>query len=43
LQCELNPQTLHAVLAGEVWPDMYTIAKLEQGLNRRLWPRSLSR
>lgn len=36
--CGLNHQTLHGILDGVVWPDMYTIAKLEHGLRTRLWP-----
>lgn len=36
--CGLNHQTLNAILSGEVWPDMYTIAKLERGLGVPLWP-----
>ena len=36
--CGLNHQTLHAILDGEVWPHMYTIAKLEEGLGLQLWP-----
>jgi len=31
--------TLLSVLAGQVWPDLETIAKLERGLNARLWPQ----
>jgi hypothetical protein len=38
IECGLNHQTLHAILNGEVWPDMYTIAKLESGLGLQLWP-----
>lgn len=35
---ELDHTTLSAILAGERWPDLVTIAKLEQGLGVRLWP-----
>ena len=35
--CGVNHQTIRGVLAGEVWPDMYTVARLEEGLNARLW------
>ncbi|WP_158613392.1 helix-turn-helix transcriptional regulator [Frigoribacterium sp. PhB160] len=31
--------TLLSVLAGQVWPDLETIAKLERGLGVALWPR----
>lgn len=37
-RCGLNHQTLRSVLAGEVWPDMRTIALLELGLGQHLWP-----
>lgn len=37
-QCGVNHQTLRSVLAGDVWPDMQTIARLEFGLGRPLWP-----
>jgi hypothetical protein len=30
--------TLLSVLAGQVWPDLETIAKLERGLEAQLWP-----
>jgi len=36
--CGINHQMLHAALAGEVWPDMYTTARLEHGLESSLWP-----
>ncbi|MGE6728894.1 hypothetical protein [Streptomyces niveus] len=26
------------VLAGKVWPDLLTIARLEKALDRDLWP-----
>ena len=32
--------TLLSVLAGQVWPDLETIAKLEHGLGIDLWPRA---
>lgn len=32
--------TLLSVLAGQAWPDLETIAKLERGLRADLWPRS---
>jgi DNA-binding phage protein len=31
--------TLLQVLAGQTWPDLETIAKLERGLDVPLWPR----
>ena len=30
--------TIRAILMGERWADLVTIAKLEQALERRLWP-----
>lgn len=39
--CGVNHQTLRSILAGEVWPDMRTIALLEFGLGRALWPGTL--
>lgn len=42
-ECHLNHQTVHAILAGEVWPDMYTIAHLESGLRTPLWPATTRR
>jgi len=32
-----HPTVLN-ILAGRVWPDLATIAKLERGLQVRLWP-----
>jgi lambda repressor-like predicted transcriptional regulator len=37
--CGVNHQTLRSILAGEVWPDMRTIALLEFGLKKAFWPR----
>ncbi|WP_375342381.1 helix-turn-helix domain-containing protein [Curtobacterium sp. MCLR17_040] len=31
--------TLQRVLAGQAWPDLQTIARLEAGLDAELWPR----
>lgn len=31
--------TLQRVLAGQAWPDLQTIARLEAGLDVELWPR----
>jgi hypothetical protein len=36
---EINHATLLGVLAGRVWPDLATIAKLERGLDAEVWPR----
>lgn len=36
--CGLVHVTLASVLEGKTWPDLETIAKLEIGLNARLWP-----
>lgn len=36
--CDLSHVTLASILDGRVWPDLETIAKLEQGLQTRLWP-----
>lgn len=30
--------TIAAILNGEVWPDLMTIARLEVGLAKDLWP-----
>lgn len=37
-QAGLSHTTLLAVLHGERWPDMITIAKLEESLRADLWP-----
>ncbi len=34
----ISHSTLLAVLGGERWPDMVTIAKLEEALEADLWP-----
>jgi lambda repressor-like predicted transcriptional regulator len=34
----LSHSTLHAVLGGDRWPDMVTIAKLEDAFDAELWP-----
>lgn len=41
IECGLNHQTLRTILLGQVWPDMYTIARLELGLGRSLWGGAL--
>lgn len=35
----LGHVTLQRVLAGQAWPDLQTIARLEEGLDAELWPR----
>ena len=35
---DLDHTTLMAILAGEAWPDLATIAKLEATLEADLWP-----
>jgi lambda repressor-like predicted transcriptional regulator len=43
VQAGLHHQTLLNVLAGRVWPDLATIARLEMALDADLWPgRSLT-
>jgi len=37
-QAEISHTTLLAVLHGQRWPDMITIAKLEEVFQRSLWP-----
>ncbi len=37
----LGHVTLQRVLAGQAWPDLRTIALLEDGLNADLWPSRL--
>lgn len=37
---DVNRQTIANVLNGTVWPDLLTIANLEQALRKRLWPGS---
>ncbi len=37
-QAEISHTTLSAVLHGQRWPDMITIAKLEETFERALWP-----
>ena len=36
--CGMNHETLRGVLAGQVWPDMLTVARLEAGFAQSLWP-----
>ena len=37
-RAKLDHTTIAAVLSGSRWPDLVTIAKLEQALGKRLWP-----
>lgn len=34
----LDHTTVRAVVEGERWPDLITVARLEQALDVRLWP-----
>ena len=40
---DINHATLMKILAGETWPDLETIAKLESGLKADLWPGRFNR
>ncbi len=42
-QADLSHTTLLAVLRGQRWPDMVTIAKLEEAFTRDLWPGRIVR
>jgi transcriptional regulator with XRE-family HTH domain len=42
-QADISHTTLLAVLHGQRWPDMVTIAKLEEAFARDLWPGALVR
>ena len=33
----LSPQTVHNILNGKTWPDIFTIARLETSLRAKLW------
>ncbi|MFD7224527.1 multiprotein-bridging factor 1 family protein [Streptomyces sp. NPDC059892] len=35
---EVSRLAIANVLAGKVWPDLLTIARLEKALDRDLWP-----
>ncbi|UWD79223.1 helix-turn-helix domain-containing protein [Curtobacterium flaccumfaciens] len=37
----VNHATVIRILAGEVWPDLGTIAKLELSLGAELWPNRI--
>lgn len=34
----IDHNTLRKVLAGDAWPDMIVIAKLERAFHKNLWP-----
>ena len=36
-KADLSPQTILNILNGKSWPDLRTIAKLENALNSQLW------
>ncbi|MFD9790423.1 helix-turn-helix domain-containing protein [Streptomyces sp. NPDC059070] len=36
---DVNRQVISNILAGTVWPDMFTLASLEEALDEMLWPR----
>ena len=38
-QTDLARSTIHDILTGRTWPDLVTLAKLEDHLDVRLWPR----
>jgi len=42
-QCGISHVTLMRILDGTVWPDMFTIAKLELGFDADLWPGRVTR
>ena len=37
-RADIDHNTLRKVLAGEAWPDMIVIAKLERSFHKNLWP-----
>jgi len=38
----VNRQVITNILVGDTWPDLLTIATLEQVLKQRLWPDHLA-
>lgn len=38
LRTGVDHSTIQSILQGRVWPDVYTLAKLEIGLDADLWP-----
>ncbi|WP_239077893.1 XRE family transcriptional regulator [Streptomyces sp. SID9124] len=41
-KADVNRQVIANVLAGNVWPDVITLANLEFALQERLWPDLLA-
>ena len=39
-RADVNRSTIQDLLAGRFWPDVVTLAKLEQALGATLWPHS---
>ncbi|WP_157696857.1 helix-turn-helix transcriptional regulator [Leifsonia sp. 21MFCrub1.1] len=39
----IDHNTLRHVLAGESWPDLIVISRLERALGTRLWPETVER
>lgn len=37
---EVDHSVVHDLLAGNSWPEVATVARLEIGLSQRLWPGS---
>jgi transcriptional regulator with XRE-family HTH domain len=37
----VDHSTIQAILQGRSWPDVFTLAKLERGLESDLWPGRL--
>jgi hypothetical protein len=42
-RCSVSRETLVRALAGETYPDLLTLARLETGLGVPLWPTGLHR
>ena len=36
-RADLSPQTILNIINGKSWPDLRTIARLEIGMNHKLW------
>lgn len=43
IRAGLSNRTIYSLLAGETWPDVVSITKLETTLERLLWPRDAVR
>lgn len=39
----VDHSTIQSILQGRVWPDLFTLAKLEAGLEADLWPGRIPR